>query len=84
MVSHVFGYDILTMSLVTGLDLLAGLKELYYFDCDPDVTEFWSEPNQRWAKEHWPKYYKIHPESFWNQFGCWVSGEGCIDDPFAV
>jgi hypothetical protein len=48
----------LPMSLESGLDLLANLKELEYVDCDRTTTRFWKYEVQQWAKANWPKYGK--------------------------
>ncbi|KAF9098282.1 hypothetical protein BGX23_006515 [Mortierella sp. AD031] len=73
----------LSMSLESGLDLLAGLKELQIVDCDKGVTCFWNLPEQEWVQDHWPKYDTGHPETFWIGVGCFDSGTGILKDPLS-
>ncbi|KAK3826709.1 MAG: hypothetical protein J3R72DRAFT_457581 [Linnemannia gamsii] len=80
----ILGKSDLYMSVESGLDLLANLKELEYVSCNQDTTKFWHNETQQWAKENWPKYGKgSDATEFWQRRGYLDDGTGITQDPFS-
>ncbi|KAG0258326.1 hypothetical protein BGZ95_005004 [Linnemannia exigua] len=81
---RLFGNTGLYMSLESGLDMLANLKELEYVDCCQTRTKFWDHDVQQWATENWPKYnVKYDVNEFWQRGGYFDDGTGITQDPFS-
>ncbi|KAF9133934.1 hypothetical protein BGW39_008567 [Mortierella sp. 14UC] len=83
--SCLFGALGLPMSLESGLDLLANLKELEYVDCHQSTTKFWHYEVQHWAKANWPKYDRGSSvaKEFWRRGGYFDDGTDPVQDPLS-